>query len=615
MRLPHRPSAEHLRKQAKRLARRDALSLADAQHRLARDYGARHWAELMATVESMRRGEDRLEHTPTSHDFAPLPAAANANDLDRVRELLAAGDFTPHDLDLALARAVLRFDERASIARLLVEHGADPDGQYGADYGPIVFVTGEALDVEGLVFLIEVGGDVTAPPIDTKFGPQCALSCWLGSYLRGRNLAKQRGIDVLLEHGAYLPPEVTPPLLAIHRDDAAALARELDAEPSLATRAFDALPYVELPGGQLIHYAAELGATDCLRALLDRGADANARTPAGTMPLMCAARGGAPGDARLLLDHGARGWIADEAGKTAADHARDAQANPHRDANTRLLTEIGFRDAGLARAVALLDAGEVEALATLLRAQPQLVTARVEDDSALTRGYFARPTLLHFVALNPGRPGLVGMPPRIVESTRTILDAGAEVDASTDSVGGGTTLALVASSEPAHQAGVVEPLLDLLIARGADPTLGLRAAILHRQVATTRGLLARGGRVTAVAAAGLDDVGALRALLARGVTDDERLEAGWAAAMNGAAGALDALIGAGLDVDARLPRPYAPTMLHEAAINAQRAACELLVAHGADRTLRDNQFDGTPADWARHAGHTALADWLTPVTG
>ena len=42
--LPPNPSAEHLRKQAKRLAKAGNLKLAAAQHRLANDYGFAGWA-------------------------------------------------------------------------------------------------------------------------------------------------------------------------------------------------------------------------------------------------------------------------------------------------------------------------------------------------------------------------------------------------------------------------------------------------------------------------------------------------------------------------------------------------------------------------------------------
>jgi Lon protease-like protein len=51
--LPDKPSAEHLRKQAKDLARSEALQLGAAQRRLAREYGFMNWSELMRHVKSV----------------------------------------------------------------------------------------------------------------------------------------------------------------------------------------------------------------------------------------------------------------------------------------------------------------------------------------------------------------------------------------------------------------------------------------------------------------------------------------------------------------------------------------------------------------------------------
>jgi ATP-dependent Lon protease len=51
-RLPQNPSEENLRKRAKRLARDEGLQLADAQHRLAAEYGYKNWADLMRAVAS-----------------------------------------------------------------------------------------------------------------------------------------------------------------------------------------------------------------------------------------------------------------------------------------------------------------------------------------------------------------------------------------------------------------------------------------------------------------------------------------------------------------------------------------------------------------------------------
>lgn len=277
-RLPLNPSVENLRKQAKRLAAEDAtLSLQQAQHRLATEYGAANWVALLELVET--RNQRTARRAEPSDDRRPLPAAANRNDLAAVRKILNAGEFTQLDLDLALARSVLRFRERKEIARLLVEHGADPNGEYGGNYGPIVFVTGECLDPDGLQFLIDAGADVTFEPIDTKYGRQCPMSYALGTYARDANERKHRMIEILLANDAYPPPEMTPPLWAIHRGDAALLSKLIDSEPSLVAQRFAAIPYgnMNLDGTTLLHAAVEFIETECVDVLLARGADVNAR--------------------------------------------------------------------------------------------------------------------------------------------------------------------------------------------------------------------------------------------------------------------------------------------------------------------------------------------------
>ena len=52
------------------------------------------------------------------------------------------------------------------------------------------------------------------------------------------------------------------------------------------------------------------------------------------------------------------------------------------------------------------------------------------------------------------------------------------------------------------------------------------------------------------------------------------------------------------------------TALHEAAWNGDRPMVELLLALGANPTLRDTEFGGTPAGWARHNGHPEIAALL-----
>jgi len=51
--LPENPNEEYLRKEAKRLARDEAIQLAAAQRRLAREYGFSSWTELIGHVKSV----------------------------------------------------------------------------------------------------------------------------------------------------------------------------------------------------------------------------------------------------------------------------------------------------------------------------------------------------------------------------------------------------------------------------------------------------------------------------------------------------------------------------------------------------------------------------------
>ncbi|WOO41621.1 ankyrin repeat domain-containing protein [Rubellicoccus peritrichatus] len=276
-RLPVKPSAEHLRKQAKRRQRlAEGRTLADVQYEMAQEYGCRNWGELMHVVETMLRGADQLSNV--KYDWEALPKAVNEDDIDRVREILASGKFTQHDLDLGLARA-LYFPKRRELAELLVEHGADVDGQYGSDYGPIVLVTGEGLNADALQFMIDHGCDVTFSPIKSKYGQASPMGHTLGSYVRGRNEHKHRCIEILEKHGAYMPPEVTPPMMAIHKGDAKLLKQMLRDDPGLVHRQFPDMPYgnISLKGATLFHLAAEYAEIECINVLLDHGADINVR--------------------------------------------------------------------------------------------------------------------------------------------------------------------------------------------------------------------------------------------------------------------------------------------------------------------------------------------------
>jgi ankyrin repeat protein len=180
--LPARPSREHLRKQAKRLARERSVGLAAAQRLVAHDYGFRDWAELMRHVARVR-GEE-------SPSPSPLFAAVRGGDVDAVRRLLADGA-----------------NPRLSDGRETPLHAA-------ARRGPLALVE----------TLIE--GGALGWQADAK--GRTALDVARVARARERS-----AIVALLDRTRIGDPSFRAAVEAIHAGDVAALAARLDAEPRL----------------------------------------------------------------------------------------------------------------------------------------------------------------------------------------------------------------------------------------------------------------------------------------------------------------------------------------------------------------------------------------------
>lgn len=83
------------------------------------------------------------------------------------------------------------------------------------------------------------------------------------------------------------------------------------------------------------------------------------------------------------------------------------------------------------------------------------------------------------------------------------------------------------------------------------------------------------------------------------------------ACMHGHIDAANLLLDKGAEINA-IPGgfDYAGTGLHYAALNGHRPMVEFLLAHGADRTVKDTKVGGTPAGWADYGGHPELLDVL-----
>ena len=218
--LPARPSKEHLRKQAKRLARDKSLGLAEAQRRVAADYGAATWADLMRRVDAARGGEA----TP----LPPLAAAARAGDLAAVRRLIAEGqpvdgggakNGTP--LSQACASDAPA-EARIAIADALLSAGASPRHDGGgetalhaaANRGPLALVE----------LLIRKGALEWQP--DAKGRPPLVAA-------RRGKAADKAAIMELLARPVICDLSFRAAVAALQRGDVAALARLLDDEPRL----------------------------------------------------------------------------------------------------------------------------------------------------------------------------------------------------------------------------------------------------------------------------------------------------------------------------------------------------------------------------------------------
>jgi ankyrin repeat protein len=219
--LPARPSKEHLRKQAKRLADRQSLGLAQAQRKIAAGYGFATWADLMHRVDSARGGE-------TAVPRSPLAAAAHAGDLPAVRRLLlegyaiegARGDGnTP--LWLACARAAPA-EARIAIAEALLAAGAmvRNDGAGGTAL--------HAAAARGPLALVEllIGNGALEWQGDRKGRPPLAAA-------KKGDAADKAAIVELLDRPVIRDRGFRAAVAAIRRGDVAGLARLLDAEPRL----------------------------------------------------------------------------------------------------------------------------------------------------------------------------------------------------------------------------------------------------------------------------------------------------------------------------------------------------------------------------------------------
>ena len=260
---------------------------------------------------------------------------------------------------------------------------------------------------------------------------------------------------------------------------------------------------------------------------------------------------------------------------------------------------LGGADRGVSayeRAAEAIVNGDLGTLERLLAEHPGLVHERS------TRDHNA--TLLHYVSANGVESYRQKTPRNVLDITRALLDAGADVNAEADVYGrGATTLALAVTSSHPRAAGLQIPLADLLIERGArvDPDI-VRYALVNGCPEAAAHMAERGAPVDLEGAGGIGRVDLIAKRLEQGggVAGSEAASALIMAAWYDQREAVALLLDLGVDVAARRPHEGS-TALHVACYSGYRALVAMLLERGAPVDVTDSVYGTPPMVWAMHA--------------
>jgi hypothetical protein len=309
---------------------------------------------------------------------------------------------------------------------------------------------------------------------------------------------------------------------------------------------------------------------------------------------------------RLRKERPQSSWLGDLMPDYTSGDARAIVARNHEFASWHEFEAFAaaLRDptSSVARFEAAVDAivvGDVQKLERSLRDDPELIRARSKRKH--------RSALLHYVGSNGVESWRQRTPRNVAAVAKRLLEAGAEVDAVADMYGGSKTLGLAATSMHPAQAGVLDELLDVLVAHGAaiaGPGL-VNSCLANGRKTGAEMLARRGAPLDLEGAAGVgrldlvqnyfDDSGKLGP---RATPVQMRDAFTWACEF-GRADVVEFLLGRGMDVTARL-RHHGQTGLHWAAVGGHVSTVHSLLRHGAPVDAADETWGGTPIAWALH---------------
>ncbi len=351
--LPAEPNLEHLKNEAKQRLKalrthEPQAQLAQAQLRVARDYGFASWRALKAHVDEVTRrrvfaaaraGDVEAVRRAFERGFDPSLTDDEGRTVHQIGkvggneaiELLARGFQARRDRPAAVERAVnailgaaekgaadelarlldanpdlidarggnfwgrtalhmAAWRNRAGCVRLLLDRGADVRIRDYGDNAHALHFAAEAADLEVVRLLVEAGADVVGEGDDHGVGVLGWATC----------LARLRE-DVavyLLAHGAKLDL-----WSAIALDREGDVREFIARDPSLVSACMSRSEHHRMP----LHHAAAKNRPRMVRLLLELGADANASDRTGATALATASRERAdPAIVAMLLAAGAK---------------------------------------------------------------------------------------------------------------------------------------------------------------------------------------------------------------------------------------------------------------------------------------------------------------------
>jgi ankyrin repeat protein len=225
-----------------------------------------------------------------------------------------------------------------------------------------------------------------------------------------------------------------------------------------------------------------------------------------------------------------------------------------------------------------------------------------------------RATLLHYCSANGVEGYRQRTPKNIIEITRLLLEAGADVDAGADVYGSGcTTLGLTATSVHPEKAGVQEGLMQVLLDHGAamdKPGITggrhslIRGCLANGRRRAARWLAEHGATLDLEGAAGTGRLDVVKTFFdstarLKSPATQQELQRGFVWACGGGhEDVVEFLLSHGADLtdDAGSGEPP----LHMAVVGASLSIVKLLISRGAPLEQR-NAYDGTPlgqAGWS-----------------